>query len=94
MTINSAFTTADLDLIARALNARADIYTRVAGVAVTVPDYEIAARAARRYRALANRVCAARNAARDAARTAPRTAHPCSPGFLAEGAPDPDGQHG
>lgn len=83
---NSVFTAAELDLIARALNARADIYARVAGVAVTVPDYEIATRAARRYRALANRACVARNA--------PRTAHLRSPGFFVEGAPDPDGQHG
>lgn len=91
---NSVFTAADLDLIARALNARADIYARVAGMAVTVPDYEIATRATRRYRALAKRACAARNAAPTAVRTAPRTAHPRSPGFLLEGAPDPDGQHG
>ncbi|TDD62809.1 hypothetical protein [Actinomadura rubrisoli] len=87
---NSVFSAADLDLIARALNARADIYARVAGMAVTVPDHEIAARATCRYRTLANRVCAARNAAR----TAPRTARPCGPGFFVEGAPDPDGQHG
>ncbi|TDD74845.1 hypothetical protein [Actinomadura rubrisoli] len=90
MTINSAFTAADLDLIVRALNARADIYARVAGRAVTVPDYEIAARAAHRYRTLANRVCAARNAPRKAA----RTAQPCTPRFFVEGAADPDGQHG
>ncbi|MFI0374242.1 hypothetical protein ACH35V_40835 [Actinomadura sp. 1N219] len=90
MTINSVFTAADLDLIARALNARADIYARVAGMAVTVPDYEIASRATRRYRALAKRVCAAHNAAHNV----PRTAPPSSPGFLLEGAPDPDGQHG
>lgn len=83
---NSVFTAAELDLIARALNARADSYARVAGMAATVPDYEIATRATRRYRALAKRACAARNA--------PRTAHPSTPGFLLEGAPDPDGQHG
>ncbi|WP_147339543.1 hypothetical protein [Actinomadura spongiicola] len=82
MTSNCAFTATELELIARALNARADVYARVAGMAVTVPDYEIATRATRRHRALANRVCAARDA------------HPCSPGFLLEGAPDPDGQHG
>ncbi|MFG2245515.1 hypothetical protein [Spirillospora sp. NPDC048823] len=83
---DSVFTAAELDLIARALNARADSYARVAGMAVTVPDYEIAARAARRYRALARRACTAR--------TAPRTAQPFTPGFFVEGAPDPDGQHG
>lgn len=90
MTINSAFTAAELDLIVRALNARAEIYARVAEMAVTVPDHEIAARAAHRYRTLAKRVCAARNAPRRAA----RTAHPCTPGFFVEGAPGPDGQHG
>ncbi|TDB79712.1 hypothetical protein E1264_35140 [Actinomadura sp. KC216] len=90
MTLNSVFTAAELDLIARALNARADIYARVAEMAGTVPDYEIATRATRRYRALANRVCAARNAAHNV----PRTAPPSMPGFLLEGAPDPDGQHG
>lgn len=88
------FTAAELDLIARALNARADTYARVAWMAVTAPDYEIAARATRRYRALAKRACAARNTAPDPARNAPRTARPSGLGFLLEGAPDPDGQHG
>ncbi|URN01224.1 hypothetical protein LUW76_46875 [Actinomadura madurae] len=92
MTINSAFTAADLDLIARALNARADTYARVAGMAATVADYEIAARAARRHRTLAKRAGTARNTAR--ARVAARKARLGAPGFFTEGAPDPDGQHG
>ncbi|CNE77936.1 Uncharacterised protein [Mycobacterium tuberculosis] len=97
MTINCAFTAADLDLIVRALNARADAYDRVAGKAVTVPDYEIAARAARRHRALAKRALAERaRAARTAtrARIAARKARSCAPGFFMEGAAAPDGRHG
>jgi hypothetical protein len=61
MTISPAFTAAELDLIARALNVRVDTFARVAMMSATVPDYEIAARAARRHRALATRVTAARN---------------------------------
>jgi len=61
MTIKPVFTAAELDLIARALDVRADTFARVAMMSATVPDYEIAVRAARRHRALAKRIVAARS---------------------------------
>ncbi|GLZ09677.1 hypothetical protein Acsp03_71430 [Actinomadura sp. NBRC 104412] len=61
MTSNAVFTAAELNMIARALHVRADTFARVAMMSATVPDYEIATRAARRHRALAKRIAAARS---------------------------------
>lgn len=78
LTFMCALSAADMDLIVRALTARADIYTRVARKAGTVPDYEIASRAAQRHRALAARV--------RTARAAPRSAYPRTTAAGVEGA--------